>query len=345
MEPSLLRVSDAVFEGVSPSYQTGIYPGEVVFTTGMTGYIETLTDPSYAGQIVVFTYPLIGNYGVPPKELWESEKIWAEGVVIADLCHNPSHYQSEQTLLAWLKEQGVPVIANVDTRALTKFLREKGTTAGEIVSSIQEPRREHPQYNALVKTVSTPEIKKHGSGKKRVIALDCGMKHNILRELVKRGVEVIQCPYDYDFTNEPYDGLFLSNGPGDPTDCMISVKLVQKAMKQEKPIFGICLGTQLMALAAGAKTYKLKFGHRGHNQPCLDVERDHAYLTSQNHGYAIDEKTLPKGWVINFKNLNDGSTEGIKHVEKPFFSVQFHPEAYPGPHDTRYLFDQFIEKL
>lgn len=345
MEPSLLRVSDAVFEGVSPSYQTGIYPGEVVFTTGMTGYIETLTDPSYAGQIVVFTYPLIGNYGVPPKSLWESEKVWAEGVVVADICQNPSHYQCENSLLAWLKNQGVPIITNVDTRALTKFLREKGTTNGEIISRAEEPKRAPPLYRELVKKVSTPHIKKHGSGKKRVVALDCGMKNNILRELIRRGVEVIQCPYDYDFTNEAYDGLFLSNGPGDPEDCMISVKLVQKAMKQEKPIFGICLGTQLMALAAGAKTYKLKFGHRGHNQPCLDLERDHAYLTSQNHGYAIDEKSLPKGWAISFKNLNDGSIEGIKHVEKPFFSVQFHPEAFPGPHDTRYLFDRFIEAL
>lgn len=345
MEPSLLRVSDAVFEGLSPSHQTGIYPGEVVFTTGMTGYIETLTDPSYAGQIIVFTYPLIGNYGVPPKERWESEKIWAQGVVIADLCKNPSHYQSEKTLLSWLKEQNVPLITHIDTRAVTKFLREKGTLNGEIVSKAEGSKREPPSYQELVKKVSIREIAIHGSGKKRVVALDCGMKQNILRELVKRGVEVMRCPYDYDFTNESYDGLFLSNGPGDPKDCMASVKLIQKAMKQDKPIFGICLGTQLMALAAGAKTYRLKYGHRGHNQPCLDLERDHAYLTSQNHGYAIDESTLPSGWTVHFKNLNDGSIEGIKHVEKPFFSVQFHPEAFPGPHDTRYLFDRFIEKL
>lgn len=340
----LILESGETFPGFSPSWQSGAAFGEVVFTTGMTGYIESLTDPSYTGQILTFTFPLIGNYGVPPKEKWESGKLQASGVVTGQVSHWTSHWDAEISFLDWLKKQNTPLITGVDTRALTKTLRKKGVALGAICQSSPQtffdPNREH-----LVKKVSCFQKETVGSGLKTVIAVDCGMKENIVRHLLRYPLKVIRVPYDYDYTNDEYDAVFLSNGPGDPSVCVETVAILKKALKQPKPIFGICLGTQLMALAIGAKTYKLKFGHRGQNQPCRDILQQRCILTSQNHGYAIEEKTLPPDWQVTFRNLNDDSVEGIAHKTLPYFAVQFHPESSPGPTDAAYLFDQFYEKI
>lgn len=334
------------FRGLGPSYQSDLKAGEVVFTTGMAGYPETLTDPSYCGQIVTFTYPLIGNYGVPDKKYWESEKIHAKGVIVNELCEHWDHWQGTESLLQWLKKEKVPIITGIDTRAVTKTLRQEGTLLGAIHTeqsppqSYQDPHNEH-----LVAQVSIKEKRTYGRGKKVIVALDCGMKENIVRSLINDNVTLHRVPYNYDFTHEPYDGLFISNGPGNPERCIETIPLIQSAFKKGKPIFGICLGTQLLALAAGAKTYKLPFGHRGHNQPCLEIESGRCFITSQNHGYAIKEDTLPDDWKVTFRNLNDQSIEGIAHKTHPFFAVQFHPEACPGPTDTAALFQQFYEML
>lgn len=315
--------------------------GEVVFNTGMTGYVETLTDPSYAGQILVFTYPLIGNYGVH-KDKWESKKVYARAVVVENLIDGYSHPKSYESFSQWLKKQNVPILSGVDTRELTQHLRTKGTMKG--ILQTDSSNKKVPETEQPFITISEPKIYNHGA-KKKVILLDCGAKENIVRSLVNRGLCVKRVPYDYDFTDEDYDGVVLSNGPGDPNDYKSSIDIVAKCLKGSKAVFGICLGNQLMSLAAGAKTYKLKFGHRGHNQPCMDEKNKKCYITSQNHGYAIDEKSLPKDWKVLFRNLNDNSVEGIYHISKPFFSVQFHPESAPGPTDTEYLFDKFVGGL
>lgn len=343
MTPAYLEFQKDRFEGFTSFNFKGRFPGEVVFTTGMTGYPETLTDPSYAGQIVVFTYPIIGNYGVPAEEHWESKKIHAAGCVISDLCLTPSHYQSESSFASWLEAQNIPLLMGVDTRAVTKALRVKGASDGFIVTS-ESPIHPPVSYKDLVKQVSTRNVKQQGQGKK-IVAIDCGMKENITRHLIERGLQVKQVPYNYSLENEEYDGLFISNGPGNPEDCHETIQQIQIAIGKGKPIFGICLGAQLLALASNSRTYKLKFGHRGHNQPCLNLQNGRAYLTSQNHGYAIDEKSLSCDWEVTFKNLNDGSVEGIRHKTMPFFAVQFHPEAAPGPHDTSFLFDDFKRML
>lgn len=327
------------FSGVVPEWQTGSYVGEVVFNTGMTGYVESLTDPSYAGQILVFTYPLIGNYGVQIKSA-ESDKIQVNGVIVGQTALHPSHVGSDTSLLGWLNAQDIPILIDVDTRALTKHLRINGTMAGSIGI--------HPAKNMQLKkqlvSIKKPFIYNQKS-KKKVILVDCGAKENILRSLLKLPVQIKRVPYNYDYSNEDYDGVLLSNGPGNPTDYQETIEIVQKALSVGKPIFGICLGNQIMGLAVGAKTYKLKYGHRGHNQPCLESSTSQGFITSQNHGYAIDEKSLPKGWFASFKNLNDKSVEGIEHRTKPFFSVQFHPEACPGPTDTEWLFERFYKSL
>ena len=342
----LVLENGARFEGRIPEWTEGETFGEVVFTTGMTGYYESLTDPSYTGQILTFTYPLIGNYGVADKAQWESEKIHVRGVIVSECCAAYSHHASLYSLLEWLEREGVPIVVGVDTRELTKTLRTAGTMLGAIV---EQPKDnlvfEDPSLKDLVSLVSIKQQKIYGKGKKRVIVVDCGMKENIIRQLQGYPIEVVRVPYDYDFTNEEYDGVFLSNGPGDPTHCTATIDILKRAMAVKKPIFGICLGSQLLALAAGAETYKLKFGHRGQNQPCIDVESERCYVTSQNHGYAVDEKSLPKGWKATFRNLNDGSVEGIAHEALPFSAVQFHPEAAPGPTDTRFLFERFYEQL
>lgn len=312
----------------------------------MTGYPESLTDPSYAGQILTFTYPLIGNYGIPDATYWESQKIHAAGVVVSNSCDNWSHHSGLHSLAEWLEKQNVPLITGVDTRSLTKLLRSSGSMPGAIVkkapSAIDFPDHSLKHWVGIV---SPSEPSSHFSGKKKIIAIDCGMKENIMRTLGNYPVSVKRVPHDYDFTGEDYDGIFISNGPGDPTTCTRTISHLKTAIKQEKPIFGICLGIQLLALAAGAKTYKLPFGHRGHNQPCIDLDSKRCYITSQNHGYAVQEKSIPKEWDVTFKNLNDGSVEGIRHKTKPFFAVQFHPEATPGPTDAMWLFDRFIKTL
>jgi carbamoyl-phosphate synthase small subunit len=319
--------------------------GEVVFNTGMTGYVEGFTDPSYAGQIVVLTYPLVGNYGVPDKETWESEKMQIAGLIVSEYSEHYSHHDAKKSLAEWLKASGVPAITGVDTRALTKKLREHGVMLGQLVHSDKAGAFIDPNEENLVAKVSIKKKKVYGNGPKKIIAVDCGMKENIVRSLTRPETTVIRVPWDYDFTGEDYDALFISNGPGDPTQCVATIEHVRTAMKASKPILGICLGNQLLALAAGAKTYKLKYGHRGQNQPCIDTETARCYISSQNHGFAVDTKTLSKEWEEWFSNANDGSNEGVRHKTKPWRSVQFHPEACPGPTDTAWIFDEFIKAI
>jgi carbamoyl-phosphate synthase small subunit len=346
MIPSRLILQNGeVFEGLAPGWQKDTFFGEVVFTTGMTGYVESLTDPSYAGQILTFTYPLIGNYGVPAHTEWESRRIHARGVIIGSLSPFFDHQGAEQSLLKWLEEQKVPLLTGVDTRALTKRLRVDGVALGAIISDETPKHFLDPNLTHLVAEVSVKKSEIYGKGLKKVIAVDCGMKENILRCLLQFPIEVKRVSHDYDYSEEEWDGVFLSNGPGDPTLCTETVRILKKAMQKKKPIFGICLGTQIMALSVGANTHKLRYGHRGQNQPCVDLSSERCYLTSQNHGYAVEEKSLPSDWQVSFRNLNDQSVEGIAHRTLPFFSVQFHPEAAPGPVDTLWLFEKFYELL
>eukprot|EP00931_Biecheleriopsis_adriatica_P111998 TRINITY_DN864_c0_g1_i4.p1 TRINITY_DN864_c0_g1~~TRINITY_DN864_c0_g1_i4.p1 ORF type:complete len:1615 (-),score=380.51 TRINITY_DN864_c0_g1_i4:13-4806(-) len=336
--------------------------GEVVFFTGMVGYPESLTDPSYAGQILVLTYPLIGNYGVPSAEpdglglpkWFESNKIHLKGVVISDYSYEPSHYTSIRTLGEWLSSQGVPGIYNVDTRAITKTIRQTGAILGKIIVEGSTPSSDLPMDDPNVKNLPAEVSRKEKefftppAGKSppvHVLAVDCGMKNNIIRYLVNVcGVRLTVVPWDYDFTQDEFDGLFLSNGPGDPTKCSKTIEHVRTVMHQrpKTPIFGICLGNQILALAAGAKTYKMKFGNRGMNQPVVDLRTSRCYITSQNHGYAVDASTLPEGWMPLMVNANDNTNEGIIHRLKPWFSVQFHPEACGGPTDTDFMFNYFL---
>lgn len=333
------------FEGVLPDEKTTECSGEVVFTTGMCGYYESLTDPSFTGQILVFTYPLIGNYGVPASEHWESDKIQVSGVVVSSCCEGWSHYRGLHSLMEWLKQAGIPILTDVDTRALTKTLRKAGTLLGAISVKRDAHSFIDPNKQNLVERVSRKQKEVYGSGKYRVILVDCGIKQSMVRQLQKFPIELVRVPFDYDYTNEPFDGVFYSNGPGDPSVCQASIAIMQKAMKKGKPIYGVCLGNQLMALAAGAKTYKLPFGHRGQNQPCMQLETGKCFITSQNHGFAVDETTLPSGWRVTFRNLNDQSVEGIAHATLPFSAVQFHPEAKPGPTDTNWFFERFYQCL
>ncbi|MBN1182960.1 MAG: glutamine-hydrolyzing carbamoyl-phosphate synthase small subunit [Bacteroidales bacterium] len=329
----------------------GSISGEVVFNTAMTGYPESLTDPSYKGQILVLTYPLIGNYGVPVnamennmEKFYESYALHISGLIVSDYSFEYSHWNAQKSLGDWLKEEKVPGIYGIDTRALTKRLREKGTMLGKIVFE-EDVEWYDPGKENLVAKVSIDKKEVYGNGKYKILLIDCGVKHNIIRCLLKRDTTVIRVPWDHDISKEEYDGLFISNGPGDPKMCMETVESLKKAYGENKPIFGICLGNQLMSLAAGGDTYKLKYGHRSHNQPVIKVGTDTAYVTSQNHGYATDNKTLTIDWEPLFININDDTNEGIKHKSKPFFSTQFHPEASSGPTDTEFLFDDFIELI
>jgi carbamoyl-phosphate synthase small subunit len=318
--------------------------GEVVFSTGMTGYVESLTDPSFAGQILVCTYPLIGNYGVPHHSLFESERIHAAGLIVSEYSPEYSHHDARHSLETWLKVSRVPALTGVDTRALTKRLRERGVMLGQIADAepteFPDPNREN-----LVAQVSIKEKRVYGSGPVRIILVDCGAKENILRSLARDNVTLIRVPWNYDFSHEQYDAVVVSNGPGDPEMCMPTVLNVRNAMRKGVPILGVCLGNQLLALAAGGTTYKLKYGHRGQNQPCVEAESGRCYITSQNHGFAVDASSLPSSWSTWFTNANDGSVEGIKHSSKPWRSVQFHPEASPGPTDTAWIFDDFLKEL
>lgn len=346
--PSKLYLkNDLIFDGYSPSWQKECYHGEVVFSTGMTGYPESLTDPSYKGQILTFTYPLIGNFGVPAAEHWESQQIHAAGVIVSEVCRNWSHHTGTRSFLGWLCEQKIPLICGVDTRALTKILRGHGSMLGCISSEVEiSIKYIDPNDTHLVSQVSATQPFNYPSNSaKTVVVVDCGIKENIIRALAALPLRIKRVPYNYDYTTEPFDGVLVSNGPGDPQKCVETVGILKKAMQSNKPIFGICLGAQIMALAAGASTYKLPFGHRGHNQPVKDTETGRCYISSQNHGYAVDENSLPNDWKVNFRNLNDQSVEGISHRSKPFFSVQFHPEATPGPTDTEWLFHKFYKLL
>lgn len=335
------------YTGYSFGYH-GSSAGEAVFNTAMNGYPESLTDPSYRGQILVATFPLIGNYGVPDSVregniqlFWESDKIHISGLVVTEYSETYSHWNASKSLSDWLIEHKIPAISGLDTRALTKRIRERGCMLGKIIID-KDVEWIDPNKQNLVGQVSIKQKITYGKGKHKVVLVDCGVKNNIIRCLLNRDTTVIRVPYDYDFTNEDYDGLFISNGPGDPKMNVTTINHLKKAMKLDKPIMGICLGNQLLALASGADTYKLPYGHRSHNQPVILKGTNRCYITSQNHGFAVDTSTLSNDWEILFENANDGTCEGIKHKTKPIFAAQFHPEASGGPNDTEFLFDEFI---
>jgi carbamoyl-phosphate synthase small subunit len=322
--------------------------GEVVFNTGMVGYTEALTDPSYSGQILTLTYPLVGNYGVPPS--FESRKIQVTALIVSELAPDHSHSSAQGSLPEWLLREEIPCLAGIDTRALTKRLREKGAMLGKIIVGGQDVPFDDPNRRNLVAQVGSRERIVYPGGERTVVVVDCGAKASIIEKLRSRGLTVIRVPSDYDFLGEDFDGVLVSNGPGDPLACGETIQHLARALRANRPIMGICLGHQLLALAAGANTYKLKFGHRGHNQPCIEVGTrqegtERCFITSQNHGFAVDANTLPAGWHPWFVNANDGSNEGMRHRSKPFLSVQFHPEAAPGPVDCEPLFDQFVSMM
>jgi carbamoyl-phosphate synthase small subunit len=341
-----------VYEGTGFGY-AGDTSGELVFSTGMTGYVESLTDPSFAGQILVCTYPLIGNYGVPSPKAFESQKIQVTGLVVSEYSKEYSHHAAERSLAEWLAASKVPAIEGVDTRALTKRLRERGSMLATLGEPVERGNIEDPNRENLVARVSPKERREYGTGPVRLLLVDCGCKENIVRSLTRPETTVIRVPWNHDLMSETFDALVLSNGPGDPEMCDETVRNIKKVMQRGTPILGVCLGNQLLALAAGASTYKLKYGHRGQNQPCIlrqgsgqaDTRTGRCYITSQNHGYAVDASALPDSWHVWFENANDGSVEGIRHRTKPWRSVQFHPEAAPGPTDTAWIFNEFLEEL
>lgn len=353
VKATLILEDGTRFEGFSFGHQAPT-AGEVVFNTAMTGYPESLTDPSYEGQILVTTFPLLGNYGVPPEggtadlsRHFESSRIHCRAIIAQDYAWEHSHWLADRNLADWLEEQKIPGLYGIDTRALTKHLRDRGSMLGKIVfEGMYEPDWYDPNKENLIAKTSTDHISEYGpEDGKRVVLVDCGIKHNIIRCLAARGVRVIRVPWDYDFNTIPYDGLFISNGPGNPDFAEITVGHIREALKAGKPICGICMGNQLLAKAAGASIYKLKYGHRSHNQPVRRAGTDRCYITSQNHGFAVDDSTLPADWEPLFTNMNDGTNEGIRHKSLPYFSAQFHPEASSGPRDTEFFFDEFINLL
>ena len=368
---TLVLQDGTTFQGKSFGYKAPV-TGEVVFNTAMMGYPESLTDPSYAGQMLVMTYPLVGNYGVPPftfgtegiPRFMESNRIYAQALIVNDYSEQYSHWNAVESLGDWLKREKVPGVTGIDTRQLTKVLREHGVMMGKLVfesageaaaapqHSGQEPPvavTEQENYGSInwVERVSCKDVIRYNEGAgRRVVLVDCGVKANIIRCLVQRDVEVIRVPWNYDYTAMEFDGLFLANGPGDPDMCVDAVEVLKRQMSvSRKPICGICMGNQLLAKAGGATIYKLKYGHRSHNQPVREVGTNRCYVTSQNHGYAVDAATLGNDWRELFVNMNDGSNEGIRHISNPWFSSQFHPEACSGPVDTEFMFDRFVETL
>ena len=383
MREARLILSDGTeFCGWSFGYDRS-QAGEVVFNTAMTGYPESLTDPSYAGQILTFTYPLIGNYGVPDTgscayrgslggvlpAFMESQRIYPKAVIVADYSQQFSHWNAKESLGDWLKREKVPAITGIDTRRLTMMLREHGVMMGKVIidDDSNNALTDSEDYGKVnwVQRVSCKKIITYqprplmGTGScgkalvpapmtpKKVVLVDCGVKANIIRCLLRRGIEVIRVPWDYDFNSLDFDGLFLANGPGNPEMCGKTVEHIRTflANEQVRPCMGICLGNQLLARAAGGRTYKLKYGHRSHNQPVRQKGTTRCFITSQNHGYAVDDTTLPADWEPLFVNMNDGSNEGIRHKSKPWMSAQFHPEACSGPVDTEFLFDEFVKML
>ena len=353
-----LRLEDGTeFHGTSFGYEKPV-AGEVVFNTAMMGYPESLTDPSYAGQLMTLTFPLVGNYGVPPftfeenglPTFMESEKIHVRAIIVSDYSREFSHWNGVETLADWLKREQVPGITGIDTRQLTKVLREHGVMMGKILfddMSDEVPEADYAGVN-FVDQVSCREVIKYNEGAdKKVVLVDCGVKANILRCLIRRGVEVIRVPWNYDFNELEFDGLFLANGPCVPETCEVTVQNIRRFLANPvvRPCMGICMGNQLLSKAAGARIYKLKYGHRSHNQPVRKVGTETCFITSQNHGYAVDSSSLPADWEPMFVNMNDGSNEGVRHKKNPWFSAQFHPEACSGPVDTEYMFDDFVKLL
>lgn len=365
-----LRLDNGMcFRGTSFGYEAPA-DGEVVFNTAMSGYPESLTDPSYAGQILVLTYPLIGNYGVPAfsfgedglATFMESDKIHVRALIVSSYSEAYSHWNARESLADWLRREHIPAVTGIDTRELTKVLREQGVMRGRLTlddstsaesdgaEELTAERDADVSYGAVnwVEQVSCKEVIRYNEGAgKKIVLLDCGVKHNIIRNLLKRGAEVIRVPWDYDFNTLQFDGLFLSNGPGDPDTCDAAVQNIRTFLGSQhvRPLMGICMGNQLLAKAAGAKVYKLHYGHRSHNQPVRMEGTNRCFITSQNHGYAVDPLTLPADWKPYFTNMNDNSNEGIRHTSRPWFSAQFHPEAASGPTDTEFLFDDFASLL
>lgn len=360
---TLMLQDGTKFHGKSFGYDAPV-AGEVVFNTAMMGYPESLTDPSYAGQLMVLTYPLVGNYGVPAfsfeentlPTFMESDKIYASAIIVSDYSTEYSHWNAKESLADWLKREHVPGITGIDTRELTKVLREHGVMMGKILFDDEPDNIPEAHYEGVnfVDEVSCKEVITYKCGAenaKKVVLVDCGVKANIIRCLLNRGCDVVRVPWNYDYTSMDFDGLFLANGPGNPDMCEDAVNILRTFMASQlnagkpTPICGICMGNQLLSKAAGASIYKLKYGHRSHNQPVRMVGTEKCFVTSQNHGYAVDSKTLGEDWEELFVNMNDGSNEGIRHKTMPWFSSQFHPEACSGPVDTEFMFDKFVELL
>ncbi len=360
---TLILCDGTAFHGKSFGYDAPV-AGEVVFNTAMTGYPESLTDPSYAGQLMALTYPLAGNYGVPDFSFdgqglpvyMESDRIYASAIIVSDYSEEYSHWNAKESLAAWLQREHVPGITGIDTRQLTKILREHGVMQGKILFDDEPDNVPETQYEGVnfVEQVSCKEIITYkpicfsGGGRApKAVLVDCGVKANIIRCLIRRGIEVVRVPWDYDFNTLEFDALFLANGPGNPDTCGKTVENVRKFLASEtvRPCMGICMGNQLLSKAAGATIYKMKYGHRSHNQPVRMTGTDTCFVTSQNHGYAVDTATLGDDWEPLFVNMNDGSNEGIRHKKNPWFSAQFHPEACSGPVDTEFLFDKFVELI
>jgi carbamoyl-phosphate synthase small subunit len=341
---SLVLEDGTRFEGLSFGYERAS-AGEVVFCTGMVGYPEALTDASFAGQILTMTYPIMGNYGVPDASMWEDDRIHVAGLLVSHYVNTPSHAQSVMTLEDWLKRERIPALEIKDTRLLTQHLRKYGSMLGKIVFD-EDMDFVDPNQLHLVEQVSAKEVQIVGEGETTIVLIDCGAKRNIVRSLLARNVRVVIVPWDYDLFSADcpldFDGILISNGPGNPKLAQKTIQTIRTALDRKIPTMGICMGHQLLALAAGGDTYKLKFGHRSQNQPCLMLGTKRCYITTQNHGFAVGQ--LPPDFEPWFINANDGSNEGMHHTHLPFFSVQFHPEAAPGPMDTDWLFDYFLEK-